>query len=89
MTFGSVALGAILLLRFISPILQSKWTWAALTLVTSLIMIGGHMFVRIRGMPYAAHDGSWIASGYQNQYGQEVHVIALICTLSQSLRLIY
>jgi oligosaccharyltransferase complex subunit gamma len=80
-----MALGSVLLLRFISPILQSRWTWAIGTLVTSLIMIGGHMFVRIRGMPYAGNDGSWIASGYQNQFGQEVHVIALICTLSPVL----
>lgn len=38
------------------------------------------MFTRIRGAPYTGNDGSWIAGGYQNQFGQEVQVVALICT---------
>lgn len=37
------------------------------------------MFTRIRGSPYTGADGSWIAGGYQNQFGQEVQVVALIC----------
>ncbi|KAJ3725934.1 hypothetical protein EV361DRAFT_877204 [Lentinula raphanica] len=67
-----------LTLRFIAPILQSRWTWAFITIVTSLTMTGGFMFTRIRGSPYTGADGAWIAGGYQNQFGQEVQVVALI-----------
>nr|GAT58663.1 predicted protein [Mycena chlorophos] len=65
-------------LRFISPILQSRWTWAVGTILTGLVMTSGYMFTRIRGSPYVGHDGSWIAGGYQNQFGQEVQVIAAV-----------
>jgi oligosaccharyltransferase complex subunit gamma len=49
------------------------------TITTSLVMTGGLMFVKIRGTPERGHDGSWIAAGFQNQYGQEVQVVAGIC----------
>ena len=42
-------------------------------------MTSGHMFTRIRGSPYTDGNGQWIAAGFQNQFGQEVHVVALIC----------
>ncbi|KAF4576579.1 OST3/OST6 family protein [Pleurotus pulmonarius] len=71
-------LACLLTLRFISPILQSRWTWAAGSIVTMLVMVSGFMFTRIRGSPFTGGDGSWIAAGYQNQYGQEVQVIAMI-----------
>jgi hypothetical protein len=45
-------------------------------------MTSGYMFTRIRGAPYSGPNGAWIAQGYQNQYGQEVQVIAMVCTLS-------
>ena len=73
---GSLAL--VVTLKFIKPLLQSRWVWGLITVLTTLTMTGGYMFVRIRGMPYT--DGAnWIAGGYQNQYGQEVQVIAMIC----------
>lgn len=40
------------------------------------------MFVRIRGMPWVGQtrEGTtWLAGGYQNQYGMEVQVISGIC----------
>jgi oligosaccharyltransferase complex subunit gamma len=86
-TAATGVLGFTLTLRFIAPILHSRWTWAAGTILTSLIMTSGYMFTRIRGSPYTAGNGQWIAPGFQNQYGQEVHVVALICgwsTLCQS-----
>lgn len=73
------ALGIALTLRFVSPILHSRWTWAVGTISTSLVMTGGYMFTRIRSVPYTGGDGQWIAPGYQNQYGQEVWVVAGIC----------
>ena len=66
-------------LRFVSPILKSRWTWAAITVLTSLVMTSGYMFVRIRGMPYTGPNGAWVAGGYQSQFGQEVQVVAMIC----------
>ncbi|KAF8910946.1 oligosaccharyl transferase subunit OST3/OST6 family [Gymnopilus junonius] len=71
-------LGSLLCLRFIAPIVQNKWFWAAGTVITSLVMTSGYMFTRIRGSPYNGGDGSWIAGGYQNQFGQEVQVVAFI-----------
>jgi oligosaccharyltransferase complex subunit gamma len=78
-TFTFAILAFVVTLRFITPILQNRWTWAVGTVITSLIMTSGYMFTRIRGMPYTAANGQWIASGHQNQFGQETHVIALIC----------
>ena len=77
--FLGTGLIGLVALRFIAPILQSKWTWALITIVTTLIMISGHMFVRIRGMPYTGNNGQWIAGGYQSQFGQETQVVAMIC----------
>lgn len=53
--------------------------WAAGTILTSLVMTSGYMFTRIRGAPYTGGNGQWIAPGYQNQYGQETQVVAMIC----------
>ena len=83
-----------MLARFILPILMSRWTWALITIGTSLIMVGGFMFVRIRGMPYVAggqNGAELISPGFQNQYGIEVQIIAFICAscLDLSFRCIY
>jgi oligosaccharyltransferase complex subunit gamma len=73
------------LARFILPILLSRWTWAVFSIGTSLVMVGGFMFVRIRGMPYVAGspDGGaqLISPGFQSQYGIEVQIIAFICMI--------
>lgn len=61
------------------PILHSRWVWAGVTVITSLVMTSGFMFTRIRGVPFNGRNGDWIAAGYQNQYGQEVQVITIIC----------
>ncbi|KAI9571533.1 hypothetical protein HD554DRAFT_203271 [Boletus coccyginus] len=68
----------ILAFRFIRPVIHNRWIWAAGTVVVSLVMTSGFMFTRIRGVPYAGQDGSWIAGGYQNQFGQEVQVVSMI-----------
>ncbi|KAJ7905510.1 hypothetical protein B0H14DRAFT_2660569 [Mycena olivaceomarginata] len=77
-TFGAGLLAFAVTLRFISPVLQSRWTWAIGTILVSLVMTSGYMFTRIRGSPFVGQDGSWIAGGFQNQYGQEVQVIAVV-----------
>lgn len=68
-----------LIFRFIRPVICNRWIWATGTVLVSLVMTSGFMFTRIRGVPYAGHDGSWIAGGYQNQFGQEVQVVSMIC----------
>ena len=74
-------LSGVLAIRFLAPVLRSRWTWATITVLTSLVMTSGYMFTRIRGMPNTAADGSWIAPGFQSQYGQETTVVATLCTL--------
>ncbi|KAI0035077.1 oligosaccharyl transferase subunit OST3/OST6 family [Vararia minispora EC-137] len=71
-------LTAALTLRYLGFIIFSRWTWSAITVMTSLIMTSGFMFTKIRGMPMTAPNGEWIAGGFQNQYGQEVTVISSI-----------
>ncbi|KAI0928544.1 hypothetical protein AcW1_005756 [Taiwanofungus camphoratus] len=77
-TYVATTLVILTTMKFISPILRSRWTWAAVTVLTSLVMTSGFMFVRIRGMPQSGPNGQWIAPGYQNQFGQETQVIAMI-----------
>ncbi|ETW85897.1 hypothetical protein HETIRDRAFT_432477 [Heterobasidion irregulare TC 32-1] len=77
-TVGTLGLAFVLAIRFLAPILRSRWTWAAITVLTSLVMTSGFMFTRIRNMPMTAANGQWIAPGFQNQYGQETTVVATI-----------
>ncbi|PIL24082.1 transporter [Ganoderma sinense ZZ0214-1] len=77
-TAAGVALIILSGIRFFLPILRSRWAWAAGTVLTSLVMTAGFMFVRIRGMPASGANGQWIAPGYQNQYGQEVQVVSFV-----------
>lgn len=78
-TFVFMALAFVAALRFMAPILRSRWTWAVIVVLTSLVMTSGYMFVRIRGMPHSGPNGQWIAPGYQNMFGQEVQVVSMIC----------
>ncbi|KAG6814352.1 hypothetical protein H0H92_010937 [Tricholoma furcatifolium] len=75
---SSLFVGGAFAIRFILPIVQNRWTWAIITVLSTLVMTSGYMFTRIRGMPFNGGPGNWIASGYQNQFGQEVNVLAFI-----------
>ncbi|TFK76425.1 oligosaccharyl transferase subunit OST3/OST6 family [Pluteus cervinus] len=75
---GFIGLGVLAAIKFASPLLKSRWAWAAGCLVTTLVMTSGLMFTRIRASPYTGRDGGWIAAGFQNQFGQEVHVVAVV-----------
>ncbi|KAJ6496693.1 hypothetical protein C8R47DRAFT_353361 [Mycena vitilis] len=77
-TIGAGLLAAAVALRFVAPVLQSRWTWAVGSILTSLVMTSGYMFTRIRNSPFIGGDGSWIAGGFQNQFGQEVQVISVV-----------
>ncbi|KAF4615316.1 hypothetical protein D9613_003071 [Agrocybe pediades] len=78
LTIAVGVLGAAIFLRFISPIVQNRWSWAVGTVLVTLVMTSGFMFTRIRNVPFNGGDGSWIAAGYQNQYGQEVQVVSFM-----------
>ncbi|KAF8746071.1 hypothetical protein AX14_000134 [Amanita brunnescens Koide BX004] len=77
-TFAVSAMSVLLVLRYIAPVLQNRWTWAVIIILTCLIMTSGFMFTRIRNVPYTGGNGQWVAAGYSNQFGQEVHVLAFI-----------
>jgi len=75
------ALSLLLTVRYFTPILTSRWTWAALVIGASIIFPSGIMFVRIRGSPWVSNRNGqqqWMAGGYQSQYGMEVQVISAI-----------
>ncbi|KAL1744048.1 hypothetical protein HDZ31DRAFT_64460 [Schizophyllum fasciatum] len=76
-TIATLFFGA-LALRWAGPVLANRWVWAAGAIGTSLVMTGGYMFTKIRNVPYTGPDGGWIAGGYQNQFGQEVQVVAFL-----------
>lgn len=71
-------LSGALSIQFLAPVLRNRWTWAVFTILTSLVMTSGYMFTRIRGMPTTSSDGSWIAQGFQTQFGQETTVVATL-----------
>ncbi|KAJ4143521.1 oligosaccharyl transferase subunit ost3/OST6 [Fusarium oxysporum] len=81
---------------YVSHILQSRNLWAALSLMTILLFISGHMFNHIRKVPYVTGDGrggvNYIASGFQNQLGLETQVVAAIygvlsfCAISLAIK---
>ncbi|KAF4977739.1 hypothetical protein FZEAL_5787 [Fusarium zealandicum] len=67
---------------YVLPIVQSRNAWAAVTLISILLFISGHMFNHIRKVPYVAGDGrggvSYIAPGFQQQFGLETQIVAAV-----------
>ncbi|KAG0261471.1 oligosaccharyl transferase subunit ost3/OST6 [Mortierella polycephala] len=63
-------------------IIRSKYLWAALSLFTIFVMISGHMWNQIRHPPYTmpGRDGrpGFIAAGFQNQFGLETQIVAIM-----------
>ncbi|CAG8458285.1 11219_t:CDS:2 [Ambispora gerdemannii] len=76
------ALAAIkLLFPLVRGVFESKNTWAAISLVIILMMISGHMWNHIRTPPYVTTNGgniNYIAGGFQNQYGLESQIVAIL-----------
>ncbi|KAF9434040.1 oligosaccharyl transferase subunit ost3/OST6 [Entomortierella beljakovae] len=60
----------------------SKYLWSTISLLVIFIMISGHMWNQIRNPPYTVpgRDGrpGFIAQGFQNQFGLETQVVAVI-----------
>ncbi|ORZ18679.1 hypothetical protein BCR42DRAFT_411396 [Absidia repens] len=71
-----------LVYRHFAFILFHKNTWAAITIVTVIVMTSGHMFNRIRNTPYAmpGPNGqlSYVANGFSSQFGIETQLVASI-----------
>ncbi|KFH64455.1 hypothetical protein MVEG_09191 [Podila verticillata NRRL 6337] len=63
-------------------VIRSKYLWASMSLFTIFVMISGHMWNQIRHPPYTmpSRDGrpSFIAAGFQTQFGLETQVVAVI-----------
>ncbi|KAF9306087.1 oligosaccharyl transferase subunit ost3/OST6 [Mortierella antarctica] len=63
-------------------IIRSKYLWASVSLFTIFVMISGHMWNQIRNPPYTmpSRDGnpSFIAAGFQTQFGLETQIVAVI-----------
>ncbi|KAI9294338.1 hypothetical protein K502DRAFT_317116 [Neoconidiobolus thromboides FSU 785] len=79
---ASLATLAYLFAANVKQLLTSKRLWSAITLVFILSMSSGQMWNSIRQPAYSrmARNGAiqWYASGFQEQYGLESHVIAFI-----------
>ncbi|KAF4999715.1 hypothetical protein FGRMN_2280 [Fusarium graminum] len=77
-----VITAALTLWPYVYPILQSRNLWAALSLMTILLFISGHMFNHIRKVPYVTGDGkggiSYVAPGFQQQLGLETQIVAAL-----------
>lgn len=69
----------LLFVRFFNSILTGRLVWIIMTVVPSLAFMGGLMFVQIRGSPWEAQNGQWMAQGHSNQFGKEVQMIAITC----------
>jgi len=82
MLSGSLT-AAVVAWPYVLPIVQSRNVWAAISLISILLFTSGHMFNRIRGVPYVSGDGkggiSYFASGFQNQFGMETQIVAAMC----------
>ncbi|KAF9108209.1 oligosaccharyl transferase subunit ost3/OST6 [Mortierella sp. AM989] len=61
---------------------SSKYLWSALSMFIIFVMISGHMWNQIRNPPYTVQgkDGKpgFIAQGFQNQFGLETQIIAVL-----------
>jgi len=81
---GYQVLGPVIL-----AVLSSRWIWGLFSLAFIVTMLGGFMFVKVRFSPWAGQvrgpQGqpvlTYIAPGYQNQYGAENWMISGIYSL--------
>jgi oligosaccharyltransferase complex subunit gamma len=75
---------------YIMPIIQNRNLWAAISLIAILLFISGHMFNHIRKVPYVAGNNRggvmYFASGFQNQFGLETQIVAVMCKFTDTHR---
>jgi len=84
-TLCAICLSYIAFHKF-SAIFYSVRTWSALTMIFILTMLSGQMWNSITGANFAEYDpdGSvkWFSSGFQQQYGLESQVVAVVYGLA-------
>jgi oligosaccharyltransferase complex subunit gamma len=77
-----VLTAAVVAWPYVSPVLQSRNLWAAISLMVILLFISGHMFNHIRKVPYVTGDGrggiNYIVPGFQQQLGLETQIVAAL-----------
>ena len=81
---------ALFLAPYLSSLVKSaKPIWMIICLAAIIIFNSGQMWNQIRNAPYVAagRDGSvtYFASGFQNQYGAETQIVAVICEYGKAL----
>ncbi|KAF3939367.1 hypothetical protein ABW19_dt0206850 [Dactylella cylindrospora] len=82
--FGLIGTATLLKVAYpyMAPALYSRNLWAAVSLVAVLLFTSGHMFNHIRKVPYVVQNRNggiaYIAGGFQNQYGLETQIIAVV-----------
>ncbi|KAF9293788.1 hypothetical protein BKA57DRAFT_453019 [Linnemannia elongata] len=83
-TFTAV-LAVTLFARKGRKIFTSKYFWSTISMIIIFVMISGHMWNQIRNPPYSMPTqqgrSGFIASGFQNQFGLETQIIAVLYSL--------
>jgi len=68
---------------YITPVVQNRNLWAAISLIMILLFTSGHMFNHIRKVPYVSGDGkggiTYFIGGFSNQLGLETQIVAAMC----------
>ncbi|MCJ1251292.1 oligosaccharyl transferase subunit ost3/OST6 [Trapelia coarctata] len=76
---GSISLFSIAS-PYITPVIQNRNLWAAISLILVLLFTSGHMFNHIRKVPYVSGDGkggiTYFIGGFSNQLGLETQIVA-------------
>ncbi|KAF9142532.1 oligosaccharyl transferase subunit ost3/OST6 [Linnemannia schmuckeri] len=66
-------------------IFASKYFWSTISMIIIFVMISGHMWNQIRNPPYSMPTqqgrSGFIANGFQNQFGLETQIIAVLYSL--------
>lgn len=82
-TLTALALFLTLALPRLLPLLTHPTLWAAVSLISILVFISGHMFNHIRHTPYVGHNPktgtpSYIAGGFSTQFAVESQIVGLV-----------
>ncbi|RPB29570.1 hypothetical protein L211DRAFT_832278 [Terfezia boudieri ATCC MYA-4762] len=82
-TLAFLALFLTLALPHLLPLLTHPTLWAAVSLISILVFISGHMFNHIRHTPYVGHNpktgaANYIAGGFSTQFAAESQIIGLV-----------
>lgn len=74
---------------YLLPLIQSRNLWAAISIISILLFISGHVFNHIRKMPYVGGDGrggvSYFRPSAQEQFGLESQIVAAMCELHANI----